>query len=265
MGVSRRTKERELKKNLIAVAIVLVFALIVFSFNSIGKFIAENLIVPLVAIGTTDSSATVTEKISLKKVEAFILGTHFYATQEECADAVSLVKKQGGAGYLLAYEQGYYVVHSCYADNESAKKQLNELVKAFDGTQILSLYVDELSIKVTGTKAQTEVIKEGFEFLSEAVSRIADISLSSQEKSYTPLEACTKLQGLKSELESNQKALENFKSGNSTVNALKDMYSCTKTLFNELPQSSDEAFLQKLNYAATAYACEYIKFCSELE
>ena len=69
MGTSQRMKKREMKKNLTALLIIAVFAVIVFSVNSIGKFIAEKVIQPVMNLKVAKDERIVTNTVKIEALE----------------------------------------------------------------------------------------------------------------------------------------------------------------------------------------------------
>ncbi len=265
MGTSRRTKQREMKKNLLAAGIVLVFAIVVFSINSVGKFMAQKVIDPIMNIGSKQEGKVSTETVSCDKTEMFLVSAGLFEEKAEADATVKNITASGGGGYCLKTDSGYHVIYSCYQDKASADIKAQELKTAFDKTTVVTLKIDKISLKITGTGEQTEAIRKTFEFLSSATAKLSEIGAKVASDELAPLKACQELQQLMSGQVECEEALSVLESSNATVVSLKDMMALSKTLFAELPQSSDVDFNQKINYVSCAFACEYIKFCSDLE
>ncbi|MBR2861663.1 MAG: hypothetical protein IKB86_07495 [Clostridia bacterium] len=265
MGTSRRTKQREMKKNLLAAGIVLVFAVAVFSINSVGKFMAQRVIDPLMNIGAKQEEKVSTETVSCKKTEMFLVSAGLFEEKAEAEAAIKNVSSAGGGGYCLKTDSGYHVMHSCYKDKASAEASVQRLQGTFKDAAVVTLKVDKISLKITGTSAQTETVKGCIDFLSAATETLAEVSAKVAEEELTSLKASGELQKLASRQAESERALRELESSNTFIVAMQDMMALCSTLFAELPQSSDAEFNRKLNYVSCAFACEYVKFCSDLE
>ena len=151
---SRRFKAREAKKNLVAILIVVIFAAIVFSINSIGKFIAQNVISPLAQAG---DKKTQTASFSLDALEMFALGLPL----ENKEKVLSL----GGAGF--EFDQS--ALYSCYLEKSTA-----EALAQKHTLTVIPLNADKLSVRLTGQEAQITPIKNAMNLYDELTGEIRD-------------------------------------------------------------------------------------------
>lgn len=265
MGTSQRMKKREMKKNLTALLIIAVFAVIVFSVNSIGKFIAEKVIQPVMSIGTAKDERIVTNTVKIEALEIYGVGAGQFEDAASAAETVKKIQDGGGAGYVLETAEGFTVLASCYTDEEWAESVKEKLSSSFDTVGVFPLKGDELSIKITGTQAQAEMIGQAFDSLRTTVKEMVDLCVETDKSDVTRLQACTQIQLCRTDTAKQLEQLKTLESGNRVVTVLEEMLTCTATALDEMPESSDDAFAQKLKYASASLAGEYLNFYTSLE
>lgn len=259
MGVSKRTRQKEMKKNLIAVAIILAFAVTVFSINSIGRFIADKIIRPVAEFSGVKTENASTQTVKTKKLEAYLVSFNEYSSLDEANSHRTEAKEQGASGYVFEMDGKFNIIHSIHTEKASAE----ELAENF--SSVLTLTLDELSIKITGTKKQVETVTDCFNIMTENALSLTDLTKKLEKGEITALQVSSKINAMKKELENKLESLNTLNSNNVTVKALTDMLSISKTLLSEMPTSDSSEFSQKLKYVACAYTCEYFKFYGELE
>ena len=253
MRVSRRTRQREMRKNAVAIGIILVFALIIFSVNSIGKFIAEKVIKPVADFSGISTESFSTATIKTDKLELFAVSIASFDTFEDA-------QKEFSGNYIFKLDDKFNVLHSVKTSKEEAKKTLNET----DGA-IITLNLDEVSIKITGTKNQTNLISSCFDTVTKNAKILAECEEKLHNGELSPLQTEAKLKTAKSEISAKITSLTELNSKNVTVTALTDILNLLSSLLEDIPSSTDEDFLEKLRYSSCAYVCEYFNFLSELE
>lgn len=253
MGVSRRTRQKEMRKNLAAAAIVLIFALTVFSVNSIGKFIAERLIKPVADFSGISVESFSTSTVKTDKLELFAVSLSSFDTFEEA-------QKEFSGKYIFKLDNKFNILHSVKTSKEEAKKLLEET----DGA-IITLNLDEVSIKITGTEKQTSLISSCFDTVTNTAKILAECEEKLHNGELSPLQTEAKIRTARTEVSKKITSLTELNSKNVTVSALTDILSLFSTILEDIPASTDESYLEKLRYASCAYVCEYFNFLSELE
>ena len=265
MGTSQRMKKREMKKNLTALLIIAVFAVIVFSVNSIGKFIAEKVIQPVMNLNVAKDERIVTNTVKIEALEIYGVGAGQFQDAASAEETVKKMKDGGGAGYVLETADGFTVLASCYTDKEWAESVKEKLSSSFDQVSVFPLKGDELSVKITGTKAQAELIAQAFSSLRTTVKEMVDLCVEADKGDVTRLQACTQIQLCRNDTAKQLEQLKALESGNRVVTVLEEMFTCVNTALGEMPESSDDAFAQKLKHAAASLVGEYINFYTSLE
>lgn len=240
---SRRFKARENKKNAIAVLIVVVFAAVVFSINSIGRFIAQNVISPLAQAG---DKKTQTVSFSLDALEVYALGLPIENKEK--------VLTLGGAGFEL----NETALYSCYADKSTAETLADKHTLT-----LIPLYADKLSVRLTGQQTEIEPIKNAMNLLRSCLLEILDVS------AHLELADATRTQ-VKAKIELNLKdlntALEEIKkTQNSTVKQLTMTLQCYITALNEAQSAQSEQFLPCIKTLACTLCREYLSFASTID
>lgn len=260
MRLSRRAKKKELRKNIIAVITVVLFALAVFSINSVGKFIAKKIIDPIMNMGTS----TKTGGISTNEITFYTVSTQICETASDAENAKNSVTENGGSGYIFVSDSGFLPVFSCCANKDTANVQCENIKETFPSASVTEIKVPKLEIKITGTEKQVEDVKDIFSCLTKSSEELLSLCEKYESGSLTKLQVCGKVNTVASGIKDAKEKLNSIDTANETVNALKDIYLCLETLLNESPESNDGLFLQKLRYVSSAFVCEYVAFCSEL-
>lgn len=255
MGVSKRTRQRELKKNVATVLIIAVFAVAVFSINSIGRFIADKIITPLADFSGINGEKVSTNSISTEKLEFYLINGGTYSTADE---AQGFVKDKGG--YVFRYDGSFNAILAVYNNKEEATAFAEE-----GGYSLITLTLDKLKIKVTGKSDQVKALNDSFSLLSTTAETLCALTLQVSAGEISFLQCASRLNAIEDKRAASEEALKSLNSENSTVKALLDMLSLNKALLDEAPASDDETFCKRLNYITCAYVTEYFKFYSELE
>lgn len=261
MGVSKRTRQKELKKNLLAVIIIVIFAFTIFSINSIGKFVAEKIIKPVADFSGIKSETVSTATAKTKKLEIYLVSAAESDSLEEAQKTSEDIKEQGGSGYVFEMDKKFNVLYTVKTDKDSAKA----VAETLSSGTVMTLTLDELSIKITGTKKQTDTISGCFNLMTENSKNLITYLKQLESGEITPLQASAKMNDMENKLNDNLQLLNQLNSSNATVKALTDMLNISLTLLEEMPSADSTIFLQKFKYTSCAYVCEYFKFYGELE
>lgn len=240
---SKRVKAREAKKNLAAVLIVVAFAAVVFSVNSIGKFIAQKLISPIAQSG---NAKTQTVSFSLDATQIFAVGAE--------ASSKDSVITLGGAGF----EFNENVLFSCYSQNSQA-----EAIAQKHSLSVLPLSSDKLSVKLTGTQEQIIPIKDGINLLQASLLDALETSALLEQADITRTQA-------KAKAELNAKNLNETlnkiaDSENSVIKQLKLSLQCYITAYSSLENTQSEGFLTSYKTLCCTLTREYLSFASAID
>lgn len=261
MGISRRAKKRELHKNLIALIAVALFALAVFSINSVGKFIAEKIIDPVMNMG----SSTYAGGVSANEITFYAVSTEICTSASDGENAKNQVCDAGGSGYIFVSDSGFMPIYSCCTNKDTANALCGGIKETFPSASVAEVRTPKLEIKITGNEEQVNTVKETFSVLSDSSEELLTVSEQYESGSLTKLQVCGKLNKISDSIKSANKKISEFDTANQTVTSLKDICLCLETLLKEMPESNDSQFLRKLRYVTSAFVCEYTVFCSELE
>ncbi len=264
MGVSRRTRQKELKKNVYTIIIIAIFAILVFSINSIGKFIATKIIAPVANFTGIKNEKVSTDTLKTEKLTLYLLSAGEMPTLAEAETLKTFVSEKGGGGYIFSKDGTFNVIFSVFKDKESAEKKGQEIASDF-APSVITVTIEETVIKVTGKSSQLNTIHSCFALLNDIAVSLENVSNQTVTGAISTLEASKELQKLKNRILEAQDQLKELDSANTKVLAVQDMLVLSQTLLNQLPSNSDTAFKQKLNYTACAYVCEFYKFYCSLE
>ncbi len=264
MGVSKRTRQREAKKNLFAISIILIFAIIIFSINSIGNFIALNVIAPVVDLTAKNQDSPLTDTVKTKKLELFLLSAGEMPDLAEAETLKTLVQEKGGAGYVFSQGNEYSIIYAVYTDKALAEEAGTKISADFSPS-VIKITVDETTIRITGKSEHLTIIHSCFTALNHCALTLEQLARTVNDNTTTTLVASKDVQKIKNDFVQLQQDLKSINSSNVKVLALSDMLVLSQTLLGELPTSSDGSFKQKLNYISCAYACKLYEFYSSLE
>lgn len=264
MGVSRRTRQRELKKNVITIMIIAVFAVIVFSINSIGNFIATKVIQPVVNFTGTKTDKILTDTLTTPKLTLYLLCAGEMPDMAEAETLKSFTIEQGGGGYIFNRDDVYYVIHSVFKDKSQAENKGQQLLDKFTPS-VITLTLEETVIKVTGKSSQMKAVHSCFLKLNNIALTLQNLNEQVETGKISNLEALKELQKLKNQIEQSGTELKSLNSSNTKVLAVIDMLVLSETLLNQLPSNDAADFKQKLNFVTCAYVCEFYKFYCSLE
>ncbi len=240
---SRRFKAREAKKNAVAILIVVAFAAVIFSVNSIGRFIAQNLISPLASAGNTK---TKTVSFNIEETTVYALGLAI----EKKEDVISL----GGA----AIELNENVLFSCYAEKQAADQ-----IAQKHSLTVIPLYADKLSVRLTGSSEQTDSIKNGMNLLRSCLLEVLETSAALELADVTRTQAKAKAE---ISIKNLQEALNSIpKSENETVKQLKLSLECYVTAFSMLDDTQSDGFLTSFKVLSCELVREYLSFASAID
>ncbi len=258
MGVSRRTRQRELKKNMTAVTIVLIFAFIVFSINSVGKFIAEKVIAPIARF-TGATEAAFTDTLTTKKLTLFLVSTGAFTRKADTEKIKTATVERGGGGYLFENEGVYSVIYGVYSKIEQAQAQAEALSDSFTPS-VITVSLEGISVKITGQKAQLEAVHGALDLINEIAFTLEG---ASNLQDITAIEEA--LTTLYKDISLHKTALKGLNSTNESLIAAEEMLSLGEALLNELPKSDQSTYFTALKHAASRYLCEYYAFYNALE
>lgn len=250
MGVSKRTRQKEMKKNVIAVLIILVFAFTVFSVNSIGKFIADKIISPVANFSGVKTEKVSSDTLKTEKAELYALCTGSYETFEEAQENAS-------GNYIFKTDDGFNVLTKIKTNKEDAEKLLED-----SGGAVITLTLEKVSIKITGTQAQKDTLSACFSLMTESLKNLPDLEEKLVSGKMTQLQVLSKINTLKSDFSKGISRLDDLNSKNHTVTVIKDMLMLASNLLEEI---NNENLSASLSYASCAYACEYFNFLDNLE
>jgi len=246
MGVSKRTRQREMKKNLVAVMIIALFAVIVFSVNSIGKFIAQKVISPISELSGNNTESVSTDTVKTEKTE-------LYAKCIGSFDSLEEAEEKAEGNYIFNFDNKFNVLSSIHTAKEEALSS---------GDDLFTLSLDGISLKITGTKTQKEIVSSSVSLMAQSAMLLPEFYEKLSSGKMTSLQVLSKITTLKSELLQKLEELKTLDGSNQTVEAFKDMLTLSSSLLDKI----DEKDLpETLRYVACAYACEYFCFLDNLE
>ena len=159
--------------------------------------------------------------------------------------------------YVFNVDDKFNVIASIHTKEEDARALLTNAKNA-----LITLTLDGVSIKITGTQAQKAAITEAVSLMAECATALPTLDEKLTSGKMTVLQAFSKITALKRSVSDSIDALASLNSTNHTVSVLNDMLILSLNLLEKI---DEENLHTTLKYVACAYVCEYFCFLSELE
>ncbi|HAJ77900.1 MAG TPA: hypothetical protein DCO89_02390 [Clostridiales bacterium] len=143
----------------------------------------------------------ITSVLSLNKYLIYDAKTYYAVYVQKADDYRSVssfaqdIKISDGAGYVLNFNNNYYVIASCYSSMEDAKS-VAEKISNFDA-DVLEIKFDRLIISLELTNEQIRVLKHSTALVNTAFENLYNIVLSLDRGEIMDAEARQKLQVFK--------------------------------------------------------------------
>lgn len=260
---------RERRKDLAAIAMILLFAFLIVSGNAVGNFMAEKVIAPLMALAdktdnrekSAEGAVNITITPAVPSMFAVSAGNF---PSGKLAEATEKLKALGGGAYPMAESGGTSLLFGCFASFQTAEQIARNLTGSFPEATIRTLTADVPAVKLTGSPAQTQAVADGFSLLSDTVRELLTCADALSAGDLTRLQASVKLKEKESALKETLSALKALATTHTTVRALRETILCLDTLLENLPDSTDGAFIRQLHYTAAAASREYVDFLTRL-
>lgn len=253
--------------------IIIVCVFIYFiSAGAVGKWIAQNIVTPVLSLfedsGTdtqtedaqesepastdTASQNKVTEKIVLPDFTVYALQTGVFAEQANADEAAAAAIQQGGAGYILTDTDGNMrVLLSAYKTQEEAKSVADNLKT----TQNYETYEYELSAKgvtfnITALQSNVDTIKNFFTSCDAIHNQFYDMYIKFDKKEITADDVRAQISQLATDTGSNIKAIQDMaQNGDAVLVNLKSFSDGLEECLNmDLSGKSDVAISSQLKY-----------------
>lgn len=173
------------KKNLIAAAIIIIFAVIVFSIGAIGDFLAKNIFVPLFGDAqienntpTAGTSSNVpiklTESVQLSDLSMYMVQMNAYSEQDDAEASAQGIKGRGGAGYIIQDEY-YRVFAAAYNTEDQAQSVCEQLIEQDEkNAKVYPVSSGTVVFKITATREQIDTVSEAFAYFPEMCGELAE-------------------------------------------------------------------------------------------
>ena len=162
-------------------------------------------------------------------------------TQTLATENATLAKRQGGAGYIWQGDK-FYVLASCYENEEDAKKVQQNLQENDTTCEIIKLSFDALSISTTSTGQEKNILTESVQCYKNLYKQLYDLSVSIDTELLTDIQAKVSLSDITS----------NFKRTKSNFSALFNSQLTASILELKLSLESVEVILDELaDYSST--------------
>ena len=113
----------------------------------------------------------------------------------DISDVAQSIKLKGGAGYVLNFDNNYYVVAGCYSILEDANAVKENLISY--NTDVLCLNFDRLIISADFSSEQITTLKHCISLVNSAFENLYDVVLSLDRGEILDAEARQKLQVFK--------------------------------------------------------------------
>lgn len=270
------------KKNLAAAAIVIVFAIIVFSIGAIGDFLARNIFVPLFGDAQVDDSSPsastapngpvkLTESVQLSDLSMYMVQMDAFSEKDDAEASAQSVKERGGAGYVIQDEY-YRVFAAAYNTQEQAQSVCEQLIKQDEKeTKVYPVSSGSVVFKITATRDQIDTVSEAFAYFPEICGELAEKTIDFDKGMLSTSQYKTFAAGIADKMEDLADSVNRIIAGTSE-NAVLKSYSqlleeAREKLENISVKNTDSAlaFSSEIKYNYIELAHMYIKYVASLE
>lgn len=270
------------KKNLAAAAIVIVFAIIVFSIGAIGDFLARNIFVPLFGDAQVDDSSPsasttpngpvkLTESVQLSDLSMYMVQMDAFSEKDDAEASAQSVKERGGAGYVIQDEY-YRVFAAAYNTQEQAQSVCEQLIKQDEkDAKVYPVTSGSVVFKITATRDQIDTVSEAFAYFPEICGELAEKTIDFDKGMLSTSQYKTFAAGIADKMEDLADSVNRIIAGTSE-NAVLKSYSqlleeAREKLENISVKNTDSAlaFSSEIKYNYIELAHMYIKYVASLE
>lgn len=270
------------KKNLAAAAIVIVFAIIVFSIGAIGDFLARNIFVPLFGDAQVDDSSPsasttpngpvkLTESVQLSDLSMYMVQMDAFSEKDDAEASAQSVKERGGAGYVIQDEY-YRVFAAAYNTQEQAQSVCEQLIKQDEKeAKVYPVSSGSVVFKITATRDQIDTVSEAFAYFPEICGELAEKTIDFDKGMLSTSQYKTFAAGIADKMEDLADSVNRIIAGTSE-NAVLKSYSqlleeAREKLENISVKNTDSAlaFSSEIKYNYIELAHMYIKYVASLE
>ena len=173
------------KKNLAAAAIIIIFAVLVFSIGAIGDFLARNIFVPLFGDAQIDqdspsastspnSPVKLTESVQLSDLRMYMVQMDAFSEQDDADARAPRIKDRGGAGYIIQDDKNR-VFAAAYNTEEQAQSVCEQLIKQDEkDAKVYPVSSGSVVFKITATREQIDTVSEAFNYFPEICGELAE-------------------------------------------------------------------------------------------
>lgn len=270
------------KKNLAAAAIVIVFAIIVFSIGAIGDFLARNIFVPLFGDAQVDDSSPsasttpngpvkLTESVQLSDLSMYMVQMDAFSEKDDAEASAQSTKERGGAGYVIQDEY-YRVFAAAYNTQEQAQSVCEQLIKQDEkDAKVYPVTSGSVVFKITATRDQIDTVSEAFAYFPEICGELAEKTIDFDKGMLSTSQYKTFAAGIADKMEDLADSVNRIIAGTSE-NAVLKSYSqlleeAREKLENISVKNTDSAlaFSSEIKYNYIELAHMYIKYVASLE
>lgn len=156
-------------KNLMALAVILGFAAVLFFVSSIGKFIAQNVFVPLLGPKSTVSATpapnateTATRSITVPGLQYYALSLGQFDNKEAAVSASLDAVRRGAGGFLWQYESKTLVLASAYKTQADAQSVQENLAAQQVSATIKPIAGPAAEFNVTAANTTLDLIEKAY-------------------------------------------------------------------------------------------------------
>lgn len=162
------------------------FAIIFLSVSFVLCVSLADLFSSFIALATFQNNQ-MSNKVSAYSVYAISLNSS--SVKVSVNEYVQTVQKSGGAGFVWTQNNVYYVLASCYADENDAELVKANLTNSSFNPEILKINFSEISIASSFSSKQQNLVNEALLFFKTTYKNLYDISISLDTSILTETEA----------------------------------------------------------------------------
>ncbi len=269
------------KKNLIAAAVIIIFAIIVFSIGAIGDFLAKNIFVPLFgdahAEANTPTAGTspnvpikLTESVQLSDLSMYMVQMNAYSEQDDAEASAQSIKERGGAGYIIQDEY-YRVFAAAYNTEDQAQSVCEQLIEQDEkNAKVYPVSSGTVVFKITATREQIDTVSEAFAYFPEMCGELAEQTINFDKGALSTSQYKTLAANIANNLEDLADSINRIIAGTSENEVLKSYSQLLDNAREMLEKISIEnsdsalAFSSEIKYNYIELAHMYIQYVASV-
>ena len=259
----------------------------VFIAGATGKWVADNIVLPVISIVSGDEqkdttsdtssdseqegkqeedSTLVSETITVDTVSSYLLQLGAFSKSTNAESEAISARSRGAAGFILEGDGYFRVIASAYdtvEDLQSVQEQLKESEDIETGSFLLES--QELELKVSGAQSQLDALKQAFNTIKSLRETLHDLVVEFDKQNITQASCLDTLKTKANLMDDAKKAINDDAKNNTVVASLVELMTKLSGHIEEMESQDTVAeFSAQLKYAQIYTLNAYHQFIEKL-